>query len=581
MVDRLVAVDDADYRLPDPVLGSLASDVVDPGSAIGGAMAGRYARKVALNVRDFGAVCDGVHDDSDAIEAANAALVAGQELIFPPPGSTNQFYRVTRGFTITTPSVRWTGQPRDAYSVSIRSSVPGLTILTVKAGGFVAQDIHFMGVENIADGGENGAGMTVNGLELFGTVRGDIDALIGGCTFQYMNVGIRVRSRNATIKGDMFSHCRTGVTLDGIDASYHTDPAAIDQYRGNIISENRFHNVGATLSDAGLLITNTAKVIHAIIEGNFFDSWSTNHIKAVGTALAPHSGLTIRDNKHTETIGSAYDLTFVQDSTVRDIDVLGPISSRYSGDMIRITDCTNLTIDSVFGRRIGRSALVGTRCTEIRLGKIDVKGFSVDPGQVSDGVVFDSSSTQIFMRGLDVSLGAGNGFTGNPTNSTMIDSDFRSVSLARINSNTVLNHSRRGSNGYVEGRAGRVEDTGYGQYDLAAGVAREIAVATVGGNFGSMFLEIELTGRASTGDAFFIGRRVVRPENGTPVITTVGTDGTSGMTVTITASGTAGVSIKATTATATYIGARVRASAGGGASAANSRAVTVTMASQP
>lgn len=39
MVDRLVAVDTGDYRLPDPVLAALAADVADDGSAVGAAVA--------------------------------------------------------------------------------------------------------------------------------------------------------------------------------------------------------------------------------------------------------------------------------------------------------------------------------------------------------------------------------------------------------------------------------------------------------------------------------------------------------------------------------------------------------------
>lgn len=35
MVDRLVAVDDADYRLPEPVLGALAADMANPATAVG------------------------------------------------------------------------------------------------------------------------------------------------------------------------------------------------------------------------------------------------------------------------------------------------------------------------------------------------------------------------------------------------------------------------------------------------------------------------------------------------------------------------------------------------------------------
>lgn len=535
-----------------------------------------------LNPKNFGAVGDGVHDDTVALQAAIDAAVPGQAVIFSPSGSTNEFYRITSGLLISEPGIRLIGQPRDAYSVSIRCATPGVTMLTVKHAGFVAQDIHFMGVDDIADGGTNGAGMTVNGLDLYGTIRGDIDAEISGCTFQYMNVAIRTRARNAKVSDlSLFNHCRRGVVIDGIDPTYHTDPAAVDQNRGNTIDGCRFHNVGASSADAAVDITNTAKVLHAIIKDNFFDSFSENHVRAVGTAAAPHTGLTLSGNKHTETIGNAYDLTFVQDSTLKNADVMGPIAGRYTGDMVRLTDCTNISVGNVFGRRIGKSVFVGTRCTGIKIDKLEAKGISSDPGFLADCIVFDAASSQITMRGGDFESSRGGGFTGDPTLTTMVDYEFRGMGAKNINSKTVVNHTHRGANASVEGKDGRIEEIGYGQYELAAGVAKEIAVVTSGGNFGSFLLEVELTGRSSAGDAYLVARRAIRPENGTPVSVTLGTDAAAGVTLgAITASGTAGVSVKVTATQNNWVGVRVRASAGGAASAANNRSVTVAMAAQ-
>lgn len=548
------------------------------GSSGATALSRAVTELTGLNPKNFGAVGDGVHDDTDAFEEMLATAIPGQAMIAPPPGSTNEFYRITRTLEITTPSLRLIGQPRDAYSVSIRSEVPGLTLLSVKAAGFVAQSMHFMGVEDIADGGENGAGMTVNGIELFGSEKGDIDALLVGCTFQYMNAGVRIRARNATLQGDMFSHCRTGVIIDGIDPAYHTDPAAVNQNRGNIVAASRFHNVGATTSDAGILITDTAKVLHAIVEDNFFDSWSTNHVRAVGTASAPHEGITFRGNKHTETKGVAYDLTYVQNSQISDASIMGAIAGNYSDDAIRLTSCTNLQVSDISGYRIGKSGIVGVGCSSIDIRNVKLKNVGFDAAAVGDGITFDSTSSNIHLDGVTVEVGDGYGFSGDPTSSSMARCDFRNMTLGRINSGTVTNVGTSAFNTYVEGRRGRLEDVGRKELNTSAGVAKQVATVLTGGNYSSFYLEVEVTGRGSpTPACYLFARRYVLTENGTPTVTTIGADAASGASVSIVASGTHGIQVNVTTTEAVFGSVVVRASAPGAASGTGGRGVTITM----
>lgn len=62
------------WATPDDVTAAL----VVPGTATGGALDGRYGRKAAVDVREFGALCDGVADDAAAVQAAiNSVTVAG------------------------------------------------------------------------------------------------------------------------------------------------------------------------------------------------------------------------------------------------------------------------------------------------------------------------------------------------------------------------------------------------------------------------------------------------------------------------------------------------------------------------
>jgi len=124
MVDRLVAVDDADYRLPAPVQQALATDLANGATEIGGAVEGIVepirpeggARAVGkgeliINVKDFGATGDGGvgFDDGPAVQAAlNAAgAMAGRDLggsLGSRKGATVYFpegdYRSTTPYTI-------------------------------------------------------------------------------------------------------------------------------------------------------------------------------------------------------------------------------------------------------------------------------------------------------------------------------------------------------------------------------------------------------------------------------------------------------------------------------------------------
>lgn len=132
MVNRLVAVDDADYRLPDPVVAVLASDLADEGSTIGASIGVAATAEMAddlsslaaatdarigdvvlprpkrnpltgwFHVDGYGAVGDGVADDTAAIQAAidasrssTTAGVAGGTVYFPPGE-----YRITTSLNL-------------------------------------------------------------------------------------------------------------------------------------------------------------------------------------------------------------------------------------------------------------------------------------------------------------------------------------------------------------------------------------------------------------------------------------------------------------------------------------------------
>ncbi|MDQ0726792.1 hypothetical protein [Microbacterium sp. W4I20] len=54
MVDRLVAVNDSDYRLPEPVIQALGTDMSDSGTTIGAILADAYVPSSEVTITQVG-----------------------------------------------------------------------------------------------------------------------------------------------------------------------------------------------------------------------------------------------------------------------------------------------------------------------------------------------------------------------------------------------------------------------------------------------------------------------------------------------------------------------------------------------
>jgi hypothetical protein len=540
------------------------------------ALVAAYALRTNLDVRAFGALGDGTTDDTAAIQAAINAASPGQGITFPATGS-GAFFKITDTLTITTPSLRLIGQPRDAYSVSIRCAVASKTMLLVKAPGFVIQDLGIYG----DTASTNGAGATVTGVESWGDLDGNCDAEFRGATFQGLAVGLRTRGRNNTVDaGCLVMNCLKGVIIDGIDATFHTGPNAT-QNRGNTVRSARFHNIGNASTDAAIEITAASKVLHATIKDNFFDSNGLGrHVVATGTAADPVKGLTMSGNKHCEAQANVYDLTYVSNGKITDFDIYGYTLGAF-GHGIVLANCANLRIGSFTMLQIGKSGIVATSCSGIRINDGTISNVGIDPATVGDVLNFNSTNTGIRIDNVDADTADGFFFTGNAAASTMTDCNWVSTA-GNIDSTTVLNYARLGYNTRVDAKRGRIEDVGFAHYDFVAATARTIATVSAGTTFGSLYLIIEFTARDSvSGDCYIFAQRVIRPENGVHVITAIGTDATANATLTITGSGALGVTVAITTATATFGGVRIRAADGGAASSTGSRQVSVSMTASP
>lgn len=377
---------------------------------------------LVINVKDYGAAGDGVTDDTAAITSALAAATPGSTVFFPGTGS-GAWYK-TGALTVTKPNIRFLGQPRDGYAVSLRPAAAGITILTVKEAGFVLEDMAILG-----DGGTNGAGATVTGLDLYGSVNADVDCSILGATIQWCLIGARVRGRNAGFRRALLSNNDRAVVIDGLDA-YHTGAGASSGNRGNTIENCRFHNTGTAAID----ITTTAKVRHMVISGNYTDSNGNGiHVRAAGTAADPHEKITFRDNKHAEVGAVVYALAYVNNSTLDGADIMGNTAFANDANGIELNNCDTIVVRNVFGVQLGGSGLYARNCTHLTLDSIiwRVLGLGTIAGH---GFDIDSTNTASDFDNLSVETADGWGFTGSPATSRLGGYSFRACTLGGINS---------------------------------------------------------------------------------------------------------------------------------------------------
>ena len=149
-------------------------DLKNGGSTPAGAVNRAINLKLAetISVKDFGAVGNGVIDDTNAIIAAQAACIAGQALYFPTP---LQFYLVTS--TITVPEYAcWIG---DSKVTGIKYTGTGAAILVSNS----FFEMHSLAITG--NGGAYGAGATnTTGLLIQNAVGNIGNILIDDCSIQ-------------------------------------------------------------------------------------------------------------------------------------------------------------------------------------------------------------------------------------------------------------------------------------------------------------------------------------------------------------------------------------------------------------
>ena len=196
----------------------------------------RFYNTGVVNVKDFGAVGDGVHDDTAAIQAALDYVQNSGVVYFPK----NRGYKITSGLVLSKNDVTLTSETRSEYTCAIKTS-ENITMLTITGYGATLYGLNFWGNGTETEFG-TANGVVVDRRISVGTTEtaSNLDAEFRDCHFIYLNDAIAGYGRNMLIFGNLISNCKRGVIANGM--IYDTDKES--DFRGWRIINNRFHSIG-------------------------------------------------------------------------------------------------------------------------------------------------------------------------------------------------------------------------------------------------------------------------------------------------------------------------------------------------
>lgn len=217
-----------------------------------------------INVKDFGAVGDGVADDSNAIIAASAAS-AGRILLFPAGD-----YKLSKGVYIESGST-WVGEGKGVSRILIQATFTDHVTDTWDANRAITNRASAtnLGFKNMSFVGSGES--TTNASKNTVCIRGATGVIVSGCEFtlfgkrspQIYMQGLVVSSINVVIENSDFTHCSGDGCVaagDNSDNTVVSGCTAIDnddwgfvatnatghvRMIGNYCKDNRYVGMGA------------------------------------------------------------------------------------------------------------------------------------------------------------------------------------------------------------------------------------------------------------------------------------------------------------------------------------------------
>lgn len=246
----------------------------------------------------YGAVGDGSHDDTAAIQAMVDDMPGGSLAIF-----TRRIYKITDTINITKSDIRFSGICRAEYVPVIRSTKTSGDSIYVSNYGFSCNDLMFEGPTDS------------NTLTLISfnsdtdALQGNIDATFRNCGFFRAQYGIKGRGRNITFNDCIFSTLTYGI--QAIQTSLNVDN------RGYVVDSCRFHSCTLCFKND---INNNTTMKNIVITNNFCDY--------CGTLFNGNGGGVFICNNVFSKQGATddYGLIFINQDNLNSSDILNVIS---------------------------------------------------------------------------------------------------------------------------------------------------------------------------------------------------------------------------------------------------------------
>lgn len=179
----------------------------------------------------YGAVGDGIADDTEAIQSAIDAAIVGEgnvkSVYFP-----HIKYKITETLNVTGSGVVMFGNSGNSRYTQIIADHESITDAIVN----VTKPI--VAFHNLNFRSDDDSFMNVVGINYAMTAPFDCDGEVTNCYFYNMATGVKLIGKNLNVWGCNFSHCDIGVDVEV------TAESANAYYRGFYVNGNRFHNCG-------------------------------------------------------------------------------------------------------------------------------------------------------------------------------------------------------------------------------------------------------------------------------------------------------------------------------------------------
>jgi len=342
-----------------------------------------------VSVKDFGAVGDGVVDDTATIQAAIDAVASGGGVYFPP-GT----YLINTGLTVSTNTIRLYGDAAYLNGVTIKAGAASLEMLTVESYGAFITNLVFQGFETASVYGESA---TCTGVVFFRDDGSkDLDSEVNGCFFDQLNIGIEGTGANLKIYNNTFQRSIYGVYLDRRGST---------EFRGHVIDGNRFHIIGGVSTDpsvtnaTAIKFVSVAAILNQVIN-NYADDCKYFFDGALGHGSQVSNNLIQRNRKTAIKVNSSGDTADLISGAVTN-NVIGDVTATLTAAFL---DGWGIYIDGADGLLIANNTIHFVRADGILLTNTAIRNqvignninsvnalYSTD-GSIYSGIRIDANS---------------------------------------------------------------------------------------------------------------------------------------------------------------------------------------------